>query len=175
MIRIPRVPIFEDFHRRKPWQIVRDPIGLDWKTQLEFWDWQFRKVWEAGDTILYVDEATLVTPPRALIPQYSACVKTGRERDVAVWTGSQRPKEIPSAIFTESEHFFVFRLNWDADRQKVASFTADRMMEACSALMLGGERHKHDFVYYNVGNDRLIRRVPPKPIAEPAPAQTASP
>jgi hypothetical protein len=61
--------------------------------------------------------------------------------------GSQRPKDVPSAIFTESEHFFIFRLTFEADRDKVASFTSDAIGERIAKL------RGHECVYYNVLTD----------------------
>lgn len=148
------VPIVRDFKPREERQIIRDDGFLDTGGMYDFYDWQLQKVWEHGHRIVYVDEATLVTPPRSILPALGACIRTGRERDVATWVGSQRPKELPSPIFTEAEHFFVFRLQWLNDRAKVASFTHDAMLDHMERIK--GRARKHDCVYYDVSDDRLV-------------------
>lgn len=149
-IREPGIPIHREFRPRDPYQIVRD----DGYGDLDFWDEQFFRVRRSGSRIVYVDEVILVTPPRAILPEYGRAIKTGRENGVAVWSGSQRPKELPSAIFTEAEHVFSFRLNYTDDRAKVAAFTTDEMYDYISRLKT--RARKHDAVYYDVNDDRIV-------------------
>lgn len=149
-IREPGIPTRRDFRPREPFQIVRD----DGYGDLDFWDEQFWKVARAGPRIVYVDEVILISPPRAILPEYGRAIKTGREKGLAVWSGSQRPKELPSPIFTESEHIFCFRLTYDDDRAKVASFTTDEMHDYVRALKT--RARKHDCVYYDVNDDRIV-------------------
>lgn len=152
------VPVATRYQKRKREQIIRSPANLTGADEAYFWDEQFFNVWRDGGRILYVDEVTLVNPsPRVLLPEYSRCIKTGRERGVGVWNGSQRPKDIPSPIFTEAEHFAVFRLQWQADRMKVASFTSDWMIDHLDDLQRGGATRKHDWCYFNVDDDKIIR------------------
>ena len=153
-----QVPVVTSFAKRKRQQIVRAPANLSGIGEQEFWNEQFYEVWRAGGRILYVDEVTLINPsPRILLPEYSRCIKTGRERGVGVWSGSQRPKDIPSAVFTEAEHFAIFRLQWSSDRHKVAEFTADEIGTHLANLRRGGEETKHDWIYYNVNADKIVR------------------
>lgn len=150
------VQVTHAFNRKLSEQIIRvDPIGGG--EELELWDEVIYNVWKHGDTILYADEATLLTPPRSVLPELGRAIRTGRERNVAVWIGSQRPKDIPSVVFTEAEHFFLFRLQWDADREKVASFTSPHVERPYKGMLREGRQAKHDFIYYGVEDDRLIR------------------
>lgn len=144
------VPVHRDFRAKEDRQILRD----DGYGDLDYWDAQLHAIRRAGNRIVYVDETLLITPPRAILPELGHTIRTGRERGVAVWCGSQRPKELPSPIFTEAEHFFIFRLQWEADREKVASFTTDEMHEHMAAIKTA--KRKHDAVYYDVLNDRII-------------------
>jgi len=107
--------------------------------------------WKRGNTIIYIDELTLANPQRTrLLPAFGRAIRTGRERKVSVWCGSQRPKDIPSNVFTETENFYIFRLVWDDDRKKVGSFTSNLMYKR-QALLRG-----HDFLYYNVVSERHL-------------------
>lgn len=152
-----RTPIGTNFNKRRFEQIIRQPADLTGALEAEYWNELFYQVWQAGNRILYVDEVTLVNQStRIMLPEYSRCVKTGRERGLGVWSGSQRPKDIPSPVFTEAEHFCIFRLQWKADREKVSSFTSDEIPPYLRALHRGGASRKHDWCYYNVDDDRIV-------------------
>ncbi len=139
------VPIVEAYNPKLSQQILR--VVPD-EGELARYDEAIEQIWRDGESLLYIDEITLINPSRvALRPSLGKAVRTGRSRGLAVWSGSQRPKDIPSAVFTETEHFCVFQLQFKADREKVASFTGDNIASALKAI------RRHDFVYYNVLDD----------------------
>jgi DNA helicase HerA-like ATPase len=146
------VPVHREFRPKDDRQIIRGDAFES--NELDFWDDQMFRVWEHGHRLVYVDEATLVTPPRAILPSLGALIRTGRERGIATWVGSQRPKDLPSPIFTEAEHFFVGRLTWEHDRHKVVSFTHPNVGDELDRIK--GSARKHDFVYFGVNDDRTI-------------------
>lgn len=166
------VKVTHSFNRKLAEQIIRvDPIGGD--AELDLWDEVIYDIWKHGDTIIYADEATLLTPPRSILPELGRALRTGRERNVGVWIGSQRPKDIPSVVFTEAEHFFLFKLQWEADREKVASFTSEHVERPYREMLREGRATKHDFIYYGVEDDRLIRCRATK-LPENSPATSAA-
>lgn len=138
-------PIVRSFNPKLERQIIRVPLGAG---EEELWDSAIWAAWDRGNGILYVDETTLLTPARVIRPSLGAAIRTGRSRGLGVWCGSQRPKDIPSAIFTEAEHFFLFQLTFEADREKVVSFTSPVIEDALSSL------RGHDFIYWNILEDR---------------------
>lgn len=138
-------PIVREFNPKLDRQIIRAPIGPDEEAA---WDRAIWATWERGNGILYIDETTLITPARTLRPALGAAIRTGRSRGLGVWCASQRPKDLPSPIFTETEHFFIFQLTFAADREKVVSFTSDVLEDALERL------RGHDFVYWNILEDR---------------------
>lgn len=150
------VKIVHDFNPKLIHQIVRIPPS---ENDLEEWNRVMFEVWTRGDAIMYVDEVTLLLPgTRSILPWHRRCIVTGRERGLGVWNGTQRPTEIGSSVlFTETEHFFLFRLQFKADRLKVGSFTSDLTSRAYGDLMQGGKAAKHDFLYYNPEEDSLLR------------------
>lgn len=78
----------------------------------------FRWVFLRKNCTVYVDELYLIMDEGGLFPHfYHACVAQGRERGVEVWSATQRPFRIPIVILSESEHFYVFRLQ-DRDSRK---------------------------------------------------------
>lgn len=140
-LSIPGIPVVSKFNEDLDRQIIRVPFD---ENEYFAWDDAIDGVWENGNRILYVDETTLLTPPRSLRASLGRAIRTGRSRGVGVWCASQRPKDLPSAVFTEAEHFFVFQLTFKADREKVCSFTTDAISDALPKL------RNHDYVYYNV-------------------------
>lgn len=142
------VKVVKQFDKRLDQQIIRvPPVGGRGEEAL--WSAAIESVWQRGDAVLYVDETTLITKPRVLLPALGKAIRTGRERGVGVWCASQRPKDLPSAIFTECEHIFCFQLQFSADRDKVVSFTADDLGRYL-------ERVKwHEFVHFDVMRNGL--------------------
>lgn len=122
-------------------QIVRVPPD---RHEQERWAECIDAVWRRGDGILYVDELTLITPSTRILPELGKAIRTGGEIGLGTWCGSQRPKDVPSAVYTETEHFFIFRLAWKDDRDKVVSFTEDEVGRLLPRL------RGHDCVYYGV-------------------------
>lgn len=83
-------------------------------------------VWhDPQPTLVYVDELTLVTTPRTAPPILFRFARQGRQHRKGLWTGTQRPSEVPTSFLTEAEHWFVFDLRAAADREKVAGFLGD--------------------------------------------------
>lgn len=123
-------------------QVFRPPMvrPIHEETE-EFLDdfWRHRK---AG--IIYADEVNdLQKGPRAASPAWNRIIRQGRSWSVCAWSASQRPSDVASVVYTESQHFFVFALGWEEDRKKVQSFTGDGVAAAVDRL---GE---YQCVYYD--------------------------
>jgi len=54
---------------------------------------------------------------------------TGREKNVALWNATQRPRGIPPLFKTEAEVFFVFRLQDEDDRKHIAGYVGNEVKE----------------------------------------------
>lgn len=109
----------------------------DQQDEIEEW---FERLWHHGDAGLYIDEAYLVPDKRWL----RNLLAQGRSRGITVIAASQRPVDVPRAVFTEASYLSVFRLNDDDDKKRVRNFTPKGMMfdEA------GNERRLPDFHSY---------------------------
>lgn len=92
--------------------------------QDEVEDW-FRKLWEHGNSGLYIDEGYLV-PDKAWLRNLLA---QGRSRGITVTITSQRPFYVPRSVFTEASYVAVFRLNDEKDKQRIREFTPNGMLE----------------------------------------------
>lgn len=112
---------------------VRDPKRVE--INAFFW-W----VYERRRTTVYVDEVYGVTMGPWLPDGYHACLTRGRERDVETWNSVQRPALIPTAVLSEAEHLYAFRLRMPQDRDKLSQATGYELDEL-------GALKKHEFLY----------------------------
>lgn len=73
------------------------------------------------DVYVYIDELYGVfSNANKIDPAWRALWTRGREFEIGVWGGVQRPANIPLVILTESDHFFIFRLTLKEDRERLA-------------------------------------------------------
>ena len=108
--------------REHPRIIYRPTVDemRDWAIQDAFFRWAYMR----GNCTVYVDETYAVTPPGGqVLPYYQACITRGRERGVEVWSATQRPARIPVIVLSESEHWYVFRLQVRDDRKRIEEVT----------------------------------------------------
>lgn len=112
----------------------------DWYEQL------FEKLYDIGNMTIYIDEAYAVVPPGARAGKWlSALYTRGRERGIGVWAATQRPTWIPLFLISEADWLISFRLNLDADRQRIAAVAGNDV--------LGRVPDEHGFWLYNVNDD----------------------
>lgn len=74
-------------------------------------------------------------------------VTRGRDKNVSVFYGTQRPVGIPSIAYTESQYFYKFYLADIKDRKRVADYTHPAMIHQVPT--------KHGFHFYKVGSHRV--------------------
>lgn len=95
----------------------------------DVYDRFFEWILTRGNTVVWVDEVYDVTDGQEIPRGYRACITEGRSLGVGVWSCSQRPMKVPNVIFSEAEHFFVFRLRLGGDRKKVAEWAGEEVLE----------------------------------------------
>jgi energy-coupling factor transporter ATP-binding protein EcfA2 len=113
---------------RSPEELVAVAGEADWlqyrpdpeHQNIETWDQIYRWVFDRKRTFVYTDEVNLVTTYGQPTDGMKACVTSGRERGIGMLHASQRPAGIPRILLTESEHFYVFRLEAKDDRKRLA-------------------------------------------------------
>ena len=110
-------------------------------------DWIFRR----ENNILWIDEFTDIGTASYCPTNLRRLYVQGRSKNVGVWACTQRPSGIPVISLANSRHFFIFDLNMDVDRKKVAQITGQpEFLE-----MPGG----FNFWYYRVGSKKAVKAV----------------
>lgn len=118
--RLKEIGTHESVPRQPGLYIIR-PTPSDGDA-MEKWLW---KVWEAGETGLYIDEAYLLPDKGAL----KNILAQGRSLRLPVIAASQRPVDVQRSLFSEASHIAVFRLNDRRDKKTVQEFTPPGMMD----------------------------------------------
>lgn len=108
------------------------------------------KMLKRKNVTIYCDELASIHELFPVTEKVMTIIQTtGRSKHVAVWNATQRPRNFPRVFMTESEVFFVFRLQSEEDRDYVAGFIGN---EAEEKLPL------HLFWYYR-GDDETTPRL----------------
>lgn len=89
--------------------------STDAEISAKLWEWIYRR----GNCTVYVDETAAITKGNQYPFYYGAVLMRGRELGLEMWSGTQRPLEIPSVVLSESEHVYAFRLRLPQDRKRV--------------------------------------------------------
>lgn len=109
-------------------------------------------VYTTGDMRLWIDELMLFTNSAQSYPKFlKAILVSGRSRRATVIMCTQRPMGIPAICIANSQHFFVFSMNNDQDRRKMADVTGCRNFLEVPP--------KYAFWYYREGdNPETVRK-----------------
>ena len=112
----------------------------------EIYDDLARYCYNQGDTRLWIDELMLFTESAVKYPPFlKAILVSGRSRNSTVLVCTQRPMGIAAICIANSQHFFVFRMNNEQDRKKMADGTGCRKFRE--------PPRKYCFWYYREGAD----------------------
>ena len=110
----------------------------------EVYDELCKYVYDQCDTRLWVDETMLFCQSPTSYPYWlRAIAVSGRSRSSTLMCCSQRPVAIPAILIANAQHFFVFRMNNDQDRKKMADVTG------CTKFLEPPK--KYEFWYYKEG------------------------
>lgn len=94
---------------------------------LDFYNSIFKKILDAGDVTVYIDEAFAITENG--VPIFLKALYTrGREFGVGVWASTQRPHGIPLFMLSEADHFYAFFLQFERDRKRMAEFMGEEVL-----------------------------------------------
>ena len=100
----------------------------------------FRWVYERERCTCYVDELSLISRGDDYPRYYGVCVQQGREQEIEMFSGSQRPMFIPQIAMSEAEHLYCFYLKLPQDRNKIEQLAGIQSQEIAAL-------DKHEFLY----------------------------
>jgi len=90
-----------------------------------FW-WNYQR----RTPLLYVDEATAVCDSYNILPGHNAIMKRGRELGISCFNGTQDPVNVHNTLFSQCDHFIVFKVLLEAHRRKLASFMGEGVLKS---------------------------------------------
>lgn len=108
----------------------------------EYWIDAFLKGIGIQDLVIYCDEMYLLSNTGRPDESFRAVWAQGREWGIGAWATVQRPTWMPLFTLTEAEHFFVFRLTMQSDRERMAEFMGPEVLEPI--------KDPHGFFYYSI-------------------------
>lgn len=77
------------------------------------------------------------------------CLTQGREKGVSVVCLTQRPVSIPLITMSEASRFYIFRLNLDEDRERMAKITGISVQDQKSL-------HGHQFFFFDIAHGAYV-------------------
>lgn len=108
----------------------------------------FRRIYDIGNIILYIDELQAISKNAREMGMFLKALYTrGRELNIGVWASTQRPSFIPLFAMSESDYFFIFKLQLLNDRKRIAEIVGD---EAKNPV-----KNDHGFYVFSVEKDKL--------------------
>lgn len=138
---------------------MRVPLEAGENSQ-KFWEGVLRDVYRAAYLVLYIDEAYGVNRGSNAGEWLEAIWTRGREFEITAIAATQRPRNIPLILMTEAEHFFVFELRNQDDRDHVAGYTDPAVKVKVP--------DPHGFYYYQAGKQIKYYRSLPKQFVQEA-------
>ena len=156
-LRIPGARVRAELRPREDKQILRPPVFG--KEERAWYEDQYNRIFELGrkrgGLYVYTDEVNPTGTPQYLNPGLDRLIRQGRELGISVWTASQRPRLIPSTLFSESSHIVSFFVLDKQDRDRVGEWTGERG-RAILAQLAADPRSPHDFLYFHVPSRRVL-------------------
>lgn len=136
-----------------------DPEQLDFADVDEV----IRRVLAYGRTVLVLHEVADFARAAWILPAYRRAVVTGRSLEVPTWSCTQRPNTVHNTVLSEAEHFFLFDLQLEGDRDKMAGIAGPGALTRIVA--------PHAFGYYGPSTQGELVRCDPLelPAGSPSP------
>lgn len=119
--------------------ILYQPVDLG----MEDFDMVCSILFRRGNIVLFCDEAAAVCNPSFITEEHRRLVTQGRARGLGVVSCSQRTRDCHSLLLSETEHFFIFRLQLETDVAKLKKMIPPRDSELIYKLP------RYHFIYFN--------------------------
>lgn len=112
----------------------------------------FKWVYYQGRVRVYVDECSALLGESTANFYLKGCLTRGRELGVSTLCATQRPVSIPLITMSEASRFYIFRLNLEEDRKRVAKITGISEDEQLTLK-------QYEFFYYDVIKGRSHQKL----------------
>ena len=117
---------------------------------------QMWRIWENGNTGVYVDEGYMVCGPANTNAAFRALLTQGRSKHIPMIILAQRPVWLDKFVFSESDYYQVLALNHAGDRKKMMEYIPANLEQRLP---------KYHSYYHDVAEDETFV-VKPVPTAE---------
>lgn len=111
--------------------------------------------------LVYVDELALVGKGNDMPESYEKFMKQGRERMQSLWAATQNPVFVAHDFFSNADHFFIFDLMLETDRNKMASFAGapvkERPDDKHGYFYFSTDSRNPDYFTNQLDKNRLLR------------------
>lgn len=143
--------IYSIDHGRYVWQTPRSFHKYDEEKE-RFFGWAL----EAGHRVILCDELGDICESANKYPyNLRLCVMRGRSRELSIWGTTQEPLRVPSFLFGQAQHFYVFHLGHPDHRKMAENFLEKAAIpweQLPSAVDVGTEHPTaHRFIYKGPG------------------------
>ena len=120
-----------------------------------------RKVWEAGNTGLFFDEAYMLPDRfgRRGGGTLRALYTTGRSRHIPIISLTQRPLDVTKYNFSEANHHVIFRLPDKDDRKVVRGRVNGSEFDRIFGID-GADLPQYQSMWYDVSKDNTFEMLP---------------
>lgn len=110
--------------------------------------------YQNGDSVVFCDEAAALADDLKLDTEMKAILQRGRSMNCAAYLATQRPRFVPRAMFTESKHFFLWKMTDLAEYERVREIggghlTKNEIVEILQSLT------KHQCLYLYPDEDEV--------------------
>lgn len=118
--------------------IVLQPLDLNEETFDQFCE----EIFNRNNLTLIFDEIYFICFPK-VCEFHGKLIRMGRSKGIGLVHCTQRPNYVDQALLSESNHFFIFRLQLEGDRKKVEGIIGQDLTEPMKEL------NEYEFLYYN--------------------------
>jgi hypothetical protein len=139
-----------DWARFDTWRVVpsREHLG-DWQWYSDLYEFLF----DSAPVLIWTDEASRVTTSNRIPMGVDLVQSQGRKRKVTHIICATRPARVHGSLWSQADHWAVFRLRWPADKDAVGS----AMGQTPAEFQADQDRlSHHGFIWYDTKGDRKI-------------------
>jgi energy-coupling factor transporter ATP-binding protein EcfA2 len=89
---------------------------------LAAYDGLYEWCYKRGNILVYTDDMVGIVPQGRSLRFLQVCYQMGRERNVSMLSAMQRPVFLPPYMFSDSEKFYAFFLQYPDDIKRVSAY-----------------------------------------------------